>query len=1040
MLSENSKLGVIALESFGKSILIICRDEFGQRVVLSLYNQPKVYTDRYVEFDGVKSTTESWRCLRDHQKSPQRMIYVNKCKDAKTFREFNKHCKDNRIKVYDDFDIATKYSIESGVKPGCWLYAINPTINLFYERMYNRHHKVFQVSRVKLIKDYNKIIPMKCLFYDIEAYIQTPIDTSKPFSETAKNRINPFFMVSAVVFTLNIEEYEKHVFLFNPNDKEREILKLPPIKEGVVRGCEDVIYNGEKVKLHIYETEFDMLTAFVDFNARTDPDTRSAYNGHGFDDAYWKIRMDLLNVDYSSLSLSKFLKPWLKVNNTFSAQAGSRTKSVFSCFGSYSIDLMILIKNIYGNLDSYSLKNVCKVFLNGEEKYDLSIPKMKLLFVEGSKESFQEIAKYCYIDTQRLKDLNDKLGIIEFNLAVSKLTCCPFVKVCNNGKSGLCESTLAIKGRLKNILLDRPTKKIENDSYTGATVITPKIGKHKKVACHDFSSLYPSIIQECNMCPTTYLENMEEAFDFGYSEDQLNIIKNEDGTIEGIFVKTLKDMSNFGLIPSALTELLAMRKAIRKVQKTLSGDDWKAKEAEQLAIKVICNSLYGVLGAKFGQLSFKQLAKCVTTRGRALLNVARSTVENNFNDGHIVTVKDENNNDVDVPMNFEVVYGDTDSVMIKNNHEMSTYVAHQVNLHIEKFMKDNNIFNWPHTLEFEKLWSTWLIVRKKGYCGMKSMAGNPNKEVFHTMGLQTKRRDCPKALQDFLKEVLQNILNDESNDKILHIIRKQLSKLSCREVFIKDLMCSKSIKRREDYANPDKIMQLTLAEKMKKRDGVIVNSGDRIPYVIVEPNFCDSKLVNKMRYSKENITMTSLGENPLYAYYHDIPYNAKYYQDMYLNIISKIYAVIKLPPRLYNQKALEYEANEVQKEFKRLTPPIKKLSISNKNMSRLGLIKIEPCVVCCTFENKRPKKTKSFYHSACQNEYKKIVSDLKAEVEESSEKYMSSTCSVCRENSTDYNYICTNINCVDQWTRLIHLKSMENLRKKFEKINSAFLL
>ena len=71
-----------------------------------------------------------------------------------------------------------------------------------------------------------------------------------------------------------------------------------------------------------------------------------------------------------------------------------------------------------------------------------------------------------------------------------------------------------------------------------------------------------------------------------------------------------------------------------------------SKKLLQLALKIIANSMYGCLGFANSRFFAKPLAALVTSQGRAVL---QSTVD-------IVTKK-----------GYDVIYGDTDSIMINTN-------------------------------------------------------------------------------------------------------------------------------------------------------------------------------------------------------------------------------------------------------------------------------------------------------------------------------------------------------------------------------------
>src|SRR5690606_4761796 len=73
----------------------------------------------------------------------------------------------------------------------------------------------------------------------------------------------------------------------------------------------------------------------------------------------------------------------------------------------------------------------------------------------------------------------------------------------------------------------------------------------------------------------------------------------------------------------------------------------------QLALKISANSVYGITGATVGKLPCLEIASSVTSYGRQMIEMTKQEVERQY------TISNGYKHDA------EVIYGDTDSVMIK---------------------------------------------------------------------------------------------------------------------------------------------------------------------------------------------------------------------------------------------------------------------------------------------------------------------------------------------------------------------------------------
>merc|ERR1719316_2457162 len=86
-----------------------------------------------------------------------------------------------------------------------------------------------------------------------------------------------------------------------------------------------------------------------------------------------------------------------------------------------------------------------------------------------------------------------------------------------------------------------------------------------------------------------------------------------------------------------------------------SGEKFKEMvlNGRQLALKISANSVYGFTGATVGQLPCLEISSSVTAFGRQMIDQTKAMVEAKY------TIQNGYEHDA------QVVYGDTDSVMIK---------------------------------------------------------------------------------------------------------------------------------------------------------------------------------------------------------------------------------------------------------------------------------------------------------------------------------------------------------------------------------------
>ncbi len=257
--------------------------------------------------------------------------------------------------------------------------------------------------------------------------------------------------------------------------------------------------------------------------------------------------------------------------------------------------------------------------------------------------------------------------------------------------------------------------------------------------------------------------------------------------------------------------------------------------------------MYGFTGAQVGKLPCLEISQSVTAFGRLMIEQTKNEVESRYNK--------ENGYE----HNAVVIYGDTDSVMVKFG---AATVAEAMKLGTEAAEYVSEKFIKPIKLEFEKVYFPYLLINKKRYAGLYFT--RPDKhDKMDCKGIETVRRDNCQLVARLMNDCLQKILIDRDPEGAMEYAKQNISDLLCNRVDISQLVITKELtKTDKDYAN--KQAHVELANKMKKRDaGSAPKLGDRVPYVII------AGAKGTPAYQK--------AEDPIYVLENNIPIDAEHY-------------------------------------------------------------------------------------------------------------------------------------------------------------------
>ena len=244
-----------------------------------------------------------------------------------------------------------------------------------------------------------------------------------------------------------------------------------------------------------------------------------------------------------------------------------------------------------------------------------------------------------------------------------------------------------------------------------------------------------------------------------------------------------------GVVPGLLERWYAERKELQANKKSAKDKKEEAFwDKRQLVKKINLNSLYGAILNPHCRFFDKRIGQSTTLTGRSIARHMAGYINE-----CVFGVKDH--------LGDAIIYGDTDSCyftawpaikdeVAKGNMEWSKEtciqlydsIADQVNESFPAFMEQ--AFHCPREAGElikagrELVASNSLFITKKRYAVLiydlenkrLDVDGSPGK--IKAMGLDLKRSDTPKVIQDFLSEILQKVLTGTSREEIVERIRE----------------------------------------------------------------------------------------------------------------------------------------------------------------------------------------------------------------------------------------------------------------------------
>ncbi len=390
--------------------------------------------------------------------------------------------------------------------------------------------------------------------------------------------------------------------------------------------------------------------------------------------------------------------------------------------GRQVLDGLALLRSAFIRLDDYRLETAARFFLGRGKLFG---PENRGAEIEDAYRGDPgRLAAYNLEDARLVLDILERTALVDLAVRRSLLTGMQVDRVgaAIASVDSLYLGALRARGRVA------PSVRAAADDgagIVGGLVLDSVPGLYRNILVFDFKSLYPSIIRTFNIDPLTYVP--------GDAADAA-VIRTPGGAA---FRR-----AEPGILPELVSRLAGERARARA-----AGDGVASQ-----AIKILMNSLFGVLGSPASRLFSPAVANAITTAGQHVIRLAAGAAERR---GH------------------RVIYGDTDSLFVDvgepdtaraaaGAEALRAAIGDEVAASIERDFGCTSHLE----LEFEKVYARFFMPEVRGGAtgSKKRYAGlviDPGGETVDIVGLEAVRRDWSEVARRFQRELLARVFHDE---------------------------------------------------------------------------------------------------------------------------------------------------------------------------------------------------------------------------------------------------------------------------------------
>lgn len=538
----------------------------------------------------------------------------------------------------------------------------------------------------------------------------------------------------------------------------------------MVWGLGDYDNTREDVSYMRCRDEYNLLTRFLEYYELNMPDVITGWNTKFFDLPYLINRITKVGGD----KMTKRFSPWGLVNPRKVTIMGQENH-YYEIVGVQQLDFLDIFKKFgysYGQQESYRLDHVAHTVL-GEKKIDYSEHgNLYTLY----KEDYQKFIDYNIKDVELVQRMMDKTGLMQLTMTIAFKGGVNFVDAF--GTTNIWDSFIYRVLNKQYIAAPPKTEKAKT-TYPGGFVKEPAIGLHEWVSSFDLNSLYPNIIIQWNMSPETVLNgiipnvSVESVLESGLTPPP-------DRCVSPTGICFRKDKQ--GVIPAIIDQLYSERRVTKKTMLETQQEYENTKnemlqsklvqlDNEQMAIKILMNSLYGALGNRYFRYFDQRVAEAITAAGRLAIKWAERAVNEGMN--QILETQDK---DYVIAIDTDSLYINMSSIVDKFNPKDPVKFLDKICAgHFEpkiiapayaRLAEITNSYEPRMEMGREVIADKAIWVAKKRYIlNVHNNEGVQYEEPkLKMMGIEAVKSSTPQIVRDKFKEVFKVIIGGSESE------------------------------------------------------------------------------------------------------------------------------------------------------------------------------------------------------------------------------------------------------------------------------------